>query len=68
MYVPAAAPVQAGHAIQLAMPKGAADDVAPDGYAPVEATVVRVDRHSLLSMGHVAVGVKFASRGAQPAN
>jgi hypothetical protein len=29
----------------------------------VDATVVRVDRHGLLSMGHIAVGVKFARRG-----
>jgi len=63
LYVPANTPIQAGHPIRLRMPKpppAAGDDPT---YEPVDATVVRVDRHGLLSMGHIAVGVKFARRG-----
>lgn len=49
MYVPAAAPVQAGQAIRLQMPQS----------APLDARIVRVDRQRLLSKGHIAVGVQF---------
>ena len=30
-----------------------------DRDAPVEATVVRVDRHRMLSTGHLPVGIRF---------
>jgi len=62
MYVPAATPVKAGHAIRVAIPPTSPGQT-DNGYQPVEATVVRVDRHAMLSMGHLAVGVKFVGKG-----
>ena len=55
LYVPAATPVQAGQAIRLRIGGTEQSD------QPVQATIVRVDRHRLLSMGYVAVGIEFAS-------
>ena len=64
MYVPATVPVQPGHPIQVKMDAiGRPEYAALDG-KDVPATVVRVDRHALVSMGHVAVGVRFESAGA----
>lgn len=64
MYVPATAPVQPGHPIQLRMEGVSRPEYAGLVEGDVPATVVRVDRHALLSMGHVAVGVRFESAGA----
>ena len=62
MYVPARVPIQVNQVVQLT-PKGAGLPEFPgNGEAPIEATVVRVDRHSLLTMGHVAVGVRFKAK------
>ena len=60
MYVPASAPVQAGQPIRLTL--GAIDmaELAGLSAAPIEGTIVRVDRGKLLSEGHLAVGVRFA--------
>ena len=59
MYVPAATPVQPGQPIRLTI-GGGRPEFAVSGDKPVDATIVRVDRHKLLSMGHIAVGVRFA--------
>lgn len=60
MYVPAATPVQPGQPIRLTIGGGGRPEFAVPSDKPVDATIVRVDRHKLLSMGHIAVGVKFA--------
>jgi hypothetical protein len=59
MYIPATSPIQAGQAIRLAVGSINRPEFAELGEKPVDATVVRVDRHSLLTLGHVAVGLKF---------
>jgi len=61
MYVPAKTPVQAGQPIRLNLQGVTRPDVGHMAEEPMDATVVRVDRQKLLSIGHVAVGVKFAS-------
>ena len=61
MYVPAKTPVQAGQPIRLNLQGVTRPDVGYMAEEPMDATVVRVDRQKLLSIGHVAVGVKFAS-------
>lgn len=68
MYVPATAPIQVDQPIQLTLPD---PDDSPLGRfirQPVEATVVRVDRKKLLSVGHVAVGVRFRRPGPEGQN
>ena len=60
MYVPAAAPVQPGHAIRLTLGAIGLPELAGLAGAPMEGTIVRVDRRALLAEGHIAVGVRFA--------
>ena len=60
MYVPATTPVKVGQPIRLDMAAVGRPDVRQPGEQPVDGTIVRVSRHSLLATGHVAVGVKFA--------
>ena len=59
MYVPARVPIQVGDVVRLKARAGGQPELADSGEPPLKATIVRVDRHSLLTMGHVAVGVKF---------
>ena len=59
MYIPATSPIQAGQAIRLAVGSIDRPEFAELGEKTVDATVVRVDRHSLLTFGHIAVSVKF---------
>ena len=59
MYVPATTPVQVGQSLQLAVGGVYRPEFAVLGDEPKMAEVVRVDRHALLTMGHVAVGLKF---------
>ena len=56
MYVPAKVPLQVGDVLRL--DSGSAQPAGQDKQ-PVLASVVRLDRHALLTMGHVAVGLKF---------
>ena len=60
MYVPPTTPVQPGQSIRISI--GAVDrpEFAPLSLRPVEATIVRVDRSSLLTQGNIAVGARFA--------
>jgi c-di-GMP-binding flagellar brake protein YcgR len=61
LYVPATVPVQVGHPIRLAlkgMKKPEFEDLSDKTF---EAHVVHVDRHTLIPMGHLAIGVRFAS-------
>lgn len=60
MYVPAAAPVQPGQPIRIAVGGVPRPEFARLGGQPVDATIVRVNRMSLFSEGHLAVGVRFA--------
>jgi len=60
MYVPAGAPIAPGHTIRLTVGGANRPEFAPlDRDAPVEATIVRVDRHRMLSTGHLPVGIRF---------
>lgn len=63
MYVPASVPVQPGHPIQVRMEAIARPEYVGLGEQELPATIVRVDRKSLVSMGHLAVGVRFESSG-----
>jgi hypothetical protein len=61
MYVPVSAPFQAGHEITLELHSQLEDDLAALSKGPLHATVVRVDRRKLISLGQLAVGVKFVA-------
>jgi len=61
MYVPAKLPVQPGQPIRLTVGTVSRPEFSALSEKPLDATIVRVDRHKLLSMGHIAVGVRFAS-------
>lgn len=60
MYVPAASPVKPGHAVRLTLGAIGLPDIACLSGIPLQGTIVRVDRGSLLAEGHLAVGVRFA--------
>jgi hypothetical protein len=59
MYVPARTPVKAGDALELNMGSVSQPEYSALGANPVQATVVRVARETLLTTGQIAVGVKF---------
>lgn len=61
MYVPAAAPLKPGHAVRLTVGDDVREEFAYLSEKPIDAAVVRVDREKLLQLGHLAVGVKFAT-------
>lgn len=58
MYVPAKAPLKVGDVLRLQTGVNG-PGVAGLGEKPLTATIVRMDRHALLTLGHVAVGVRF---------
>ena len=60
MYVPAGAPMQPGHPIRLTLGGVNRPEFANMASRPVDATIVRVNRHNLLTNGYLAIGVKFA--------
>ncbi len=60
MYVPAATPAQPGQPICLSIGGGDRPEFAVNGEEPIDATIVRVNRHALLRTGYLAIGVKFA--------
>ena len=60
MYVPPAVPALPGQVVRLTVGGLNRPEFANLGENPIDATIVRVDRKSLLSMGHLAVGLKFA--------
>ncbi len=59
MYVPATVPIKVGQSLRLEIGKSPDAQSEPLSEQPVYATVVRVDRHKLIKLGHLAVGVKF---------
>jgi c-di-GMP-binding flagellar brake protein YcgR len=61
MYVPVTTPVKPGQSIRLTVAGPAPPEVASLEDRPLEATIVRVERHGLLITGKLVVGVEFAS-------
>ena len=59
MYVPVAAPVQAGQPIRLKIGSVSRPEMAAFGGRSLDATIVHVDREALVTMGQLSVGVKF---------
>ena len=59
MYVSPAAPVKAGQPIRVKIGAIARPQFASLGDREIKATVARVDRDKLLSIGQVAVGIAF---------
>lgn len=57
LLVPARVPVAVGHAVRILPCESTSDRISDDLH--VQATVVRVDRQSLLAEGHLTVGVRF---------
>lgn len=66
LLVPATMPVRAGHVVHIEPAEATTDPVRGFGEGEVTATVVRVDRQSLLTHGHVVVGVSFPVRSDGP--
>jgi hypothetical protein len=62
MYVPANVPVKVGHAIRVTLGGAAAPELSKPAEESLDAMVVRVDRHALLTLGQAAVGVKFEAK------
>ena len=60
MHVPAAAPVQSGQPVRLSMGGVDRPEFAGLGGKPLDGTIVRVNRQTLIEKGHLAVGVRFA--------
>ena len=56
MYVPVSTPVKPGQPIRLSVEGAGPPEFGPE---PVDCRIVRVDRHSLTTQGHLAVGVQF---------
>ncbi len=59
MYVPASTPVQPGDSLRVQLGSMNRPEFAELGAAPVEASIARVNRQSLLDVGYLAVGVRF---------
>lgn len=59
MYVPAATPVQPGQSVRLQVAGVAMPEISHLAQKPVEATVVRVDRQSLIANGQLGIGLRF---------
>lgn len=59
MYVPVATPIRAGDSVRLTLGALGRPEFSGLGEEPLNASIVRVDRHALLSSGHLAVGVRF---------
>jgi hypothetical protein len=61
MYVPATVPVHPGQYLRITVGSAGRPEFAGLSEKPIDATVRRVDRNPLLAVGHIAVGVQFAS-------
>ena len=59
MYVPAATPVAPGQSVRLRLAEVLLPALAELAGKVIHATIVRVDRRSLLSAGQVALAVRF---------
>jgi len=60
MYVPATVPIHPGQPVRMSVGSVSRPELAGLSGKPLDATIVRVDRHNLLNMGQLAVGVRFA--------
>lgn len=63
LLVPAAMPVRVGRAVRLIDPAGRVGQLAGLASNPLPATIVRVDRRTLLTDGAITVGVHFQPAG-----
>ncbi len=59
MYVPAATPVKVGQAVRLTMKGVDRPELAGLSGQFLPAIIKRVDRHALIKIGHLAIGVEF---------
>ena len=59
IYVPATAPVQAGDPVRVTLGGVRSPEFAFLGGRPLDASIVRVNRRTLLEYGHIAVGLRF---------
>ncbi len=59
MYVPVSTPVKPGQPIRLSVTGPTPPDISALADGTLEATIVRVERRGLLTMGKLAVGVEF---------
>lgn len=64
MYIPATVPVQVGHPIRLTLNGIGKPEFRDLADRTIEVQVVHVDRHTLIPMGHLAIGVRFAAQYA----
>ena len=60
VYVPTGTPVAPGQPIQLKLGAQSRPEFARLSDRPLDATVVRVDRQKILSLGHLPVGIRFS--------
>lgn len=60
MYVPASVPVLPGQPIRVTVAAAGLPGFGSMSNAPLDATIVRVDRRGILNSGHLPVGVRFA--------
>ena len=60
MYVPATTPVKSGDTLRLTLGNVGRPEFADLDHQPCEASVVRVDRKSILLTGHLGLGLRFA--------
>jgi hypothetical protein len=68
MYVPMSTPLQPGQRLALSVGKTERPELAEISQRPLWATIVRVDRSKLLSLGQLAVGVRFEPPPADAPN
>jgi len=61
MQVPMTSPVKAGDSLQVSLGAHNRPEFLSLSDKPLDASVVRVDRHPMLKSGTIAVGVKFTS-------
>lgn len=59
MYIPATAPVQAGHPIRLTLKDMNLPELEDLSGKTVDAHIIHVNRKPLIPMGHLAMGVQF---------
>jgi hypothetical protein len=59
MYIPASTPVQPGQAVRLHVTGLSLPAVADLAAQPIDATILRVDRQSLLADGQLSTAVRF---------
>lgn len=59
LFLPPTAPVRAGHGVYVDLGGIARPELLGRGDEPIPATIVRVDRSTLTTDGHLVVGIRF---------